>query len=88
MRCAAFGKERKSKRFLSLRRTYSSSVMLRSDVVAGMPDNLFAHVGWHFGVSQPRNKTVTKAVEIKGFELPAFTSLFGPERSSNASQAH
>jgi hypothetical protein len=60
MRFAAFGKERKSKRFLSLRRTYSSSVMLRSDVVAGMPDNLFAHVGWHFGVSQPRNKTVTK----------------------------
>jgi hypothetical protein len=25
------------------------------DVIAGMPDNLFAHVGWDFRVSQPRN---------------------------------
>jgi hypothetical protein len=58
------------------------------DVIARMPNNLFAHVRWHFGVSQPRNKTVTKAVETKGLELTAFTSLFGPQRSSNGSQPH
>jgi len=56
------------------------------DVIAGMPHNFFAYVRWHFGVSQPRNKTVTKAVETKRFELTVLTALLWSKRSSNASQ--
>ena len=57
------------------------------DVLAGMPNNLFAHVCRHFRVSQRGNETVAKAVKTKRFTT-AFALLFGSKWSSNTCQVH
>ena len=58
------------------------------DVLAGMPNNLFAHVCRHLRVSQRGNETVAKAVKTERFELAAFALIFGSKWSSNTCQVH